>query len=118
MTNVVGMALQDILQSKSFQVSRSASAYNASSVQVTDLYIQSAFSGGIVNQQTKAEKNRENHERKKANKIAKRGTKSNEPFRSLVFGNAPVFGRHASTYVCDLDKARVEFADQMRSQRL
>ena len=39
------------------------------------------FLGGIVNQQTKAEKNRENHERKKANKIAKRGTKSNAPFR-------------------------------------
>ena len=45
------------------------------------LYTQSVFSGGIVNQQTKAEKNRENHERKKANKIAKRGNKSNEPFR-------------------------------------
>ena len=39
------------------------------------------FSGGIVNQQTKAEKNRENHERKKANKIMKRVTKPNQPFR-------------------------------------
>ena len=60
---------------------RSASAYDVSSVQVTDLYIQSAFSGEIVNQQTKREKNRENHERKRENKITKRITKSNEPFR-------------------------------------
>ena len=59
---------------------RSASAYDVSSVQVTDLYIQSAFSGEIVNQQTKREKNRENHERKRENKIMKRITKSNEPF--------------------------------------
>jgi hypothetical protein len=43
--------------------------------------MQSAFSGAIVNQRTKAEKNRENHERKRANKIMKRTTKSNEPFR-------------------------------------
>jgi hypothetical protein len=63
------------------RVPRSASAYDVSSVQITDLYIQSAFSGGTVNQQTKAEKNRENHERKKENKIRKRVTKSNEPFR-------------------------------------
>jgi lysine-specific demethylase 3 len=62
-------------------VLRSANAYDASSVQVTDLYTQSAFSGGIVDQQTKAEKNRENHNRKRANKIMKRVTKSNELFR-------------------------------------
>jgi hypothetical protein len=63
------------------RVPRSASGYNVSSVQVIDLYIQPALSGGTVNRQTKAEKNRENHERKKANKIMKRITKSNAPFR-------------------------------------
>lgn len=62
MMNIVGMALQDTLQS------------NSSSAK-------SAFSGGIVDQQTKAEKNRENHNRKRANKIMKRVTKSNELFR-------------------------------------
>jgi hypothetical protein len=39
------------------------------------------FSGGAVNRQTKAEKNKATHERQKANYIKYRDGKSKEPFR-------------------------------------